>query len=348
MSLPWRFLPPTPPVSRRETPTSLLHSHRHRRQDDRLAPSSWRGWRRFCRHRLALGALVLLTGLALLCASASWWALGLGVDGHAVNLFARLQPPSATHLLGTDELGRDVWLRLLLGGQVSLVVGFGGAMLATALGTLLGLVAGYRGGWGSSLIMRLADGVLALPTLPLLLVLAAVDSPRLLSTLLEHLGLPPSVIAGLMSPLASDWASVWGLMGLIALLGWPLSARLVYATTKSVCHRPFIKGAEALGVTPWRLLRVHVLPHVLGAAIVAGTLAMGQIILLESALSFLGLGIQPPLASWGSLLTNAQELLYSAPTLALLPGSLILVTALSCNLLGDGLADALNPQQDSH
>ncbi len=337
-----RLFRPISAVSRRETPTTLLASHRLRLH---LAPSP-RSWQRFCRHRLAVIALIFLTLLILLCSSAYFWQQRLGVDPTIVDLFHRLQPANSRNLLGTDELGRDIALRLLYGGQISLLVGIVGAILATTVGTFLGLLAGYRGGWVEILVMRLADGLLSLPILPLLIVLASLDGTVMLTLLLQALQLENHPFAEyVLFPFQSDWGSVLGLIALIACLGWPLAARLVYTATRNICCRPFIKGAEAIGATPTRILWRHVLPHVLSASVIAATLGMGNIILLESVLSFLGLGIRPPLASWGSLLTNAQELTYTAPYLAIFPGGLILLTALSCNLIGDGLADALNPEQ---
>jgi peptide/nickel transport system permease protein len=240
---------------------------------------------------------------------------------------ARNAGPSLAHPLGTDELGRDLMLRLLHGGRVSLGVGLAAAVIAAVIGTGIGLVAGYFGGRFDSLLMRLTDGVIALPLLPLLIVLAAID--------LTKLGLPEA---------SGGTASLYRIVGLIALVGWTTTARLVRAATLSMKARDFVTAARALGAGNGRIMAVHLLPNVASPIIVATTLSIGNIVLLESVLSFLGLGIQPPMASWGNMLTNAQELIYSAPMLAVWPGLLIFITVMAFNFVGDGLQDALDPR----
>jgi len=286
-------------------------------------------WRRFLGHRLALASLLILVLLAaiILAAPVVEWALGL--DAKRVDLLARFAPPSAAHPLGTDELGRDLLLRLLYGGQISLAVGLAAALGAAVIGTGLGLLAGYYGGSLDALLMRLADSVIALPLLPLLIVLAAVD--------LSKLGLP----AGLAT---SENVSLYRIVVLIALVGWTTVARLVRGATLSMRTREFVRAAEALGAGAPRIMLVHILPNVVSPIIVATTLSVGNIILLESVLSFLGLGIQPPIPSWGNMLTGAQELIWTAPALAVWPGALIFVAVIAFNFLGDGLQDALDPR----
>ena len=286
-------------------------------------------WRRFLRHRLALASLIGLGLLAAVTLAAPLLAAALGLDANRVDLLARFAPPSAAHPLGTDELGRDLLLRLLYGGQVSLAVGLAAALGAAVIGTALGLVAGYYGGSLDALLMRLADSVIALPLLPLLIVLAAVD--------LAKLGLP----AGLAT---SENVSLYRIVVLIALVGWTTVARLVRGATLSMRAREFVLAAEALGAGAPRVMLVHILPNVVSPIIVATTLSVGNIILLESVLSFLGLGIQPPIPSWGNMLTGAQELIWTAPALAVWPGALIFVTVIAFNFLGDGLQDALDPR----
>jgi len=286
-------------------------------------------WRRFLRHRLALASLIGLGLLAAVTLAAPLLAAALGLDANRVDLLARFAPPSAAHPLGTDELGRDLLLRLLYGGQVSLAVGLAAALGAAVIGTALGLVAGYYGGSLDALLMRLADSVIALPLLPLLIVLAAVD--------LAKLGLP----AGLAT---SENVSLYRIVVLIALVGWTTVARLVRGATLSMRAREFVLAAEALGAGAPRVMLVHILPNVVSPIIVATTLSVGNIILLESVLSFLGLGIQPPIPSWGNMLTGAQELIWTAPALAVWPGALIFVTVIAFNFLGDGLQDALDPK----
>ena len=286
-------------------------------------------WRRFLEHRVAVASLVGLALLVLLALAAPLAEALLGLDATRVDLLNLKQPPSAAHPLGTDELGRDLLLRLLYGGQVSLMVGIAAAFCATVVGTAIGLLAGYYGGTVDRLLMRLTDGAIALPILPLLIVLAAVD--------LTKLGLPEDLAT-------SENISLYRIVLLIALVGWTTVARLVRGATLSMKAREFVRAAEALGAGHARIMLVHILPNVVSPIIVATTLSIGNIILLESVLSFLGLGIQPPMASWGNMLTGAQELIWDAPALAVYPGLLIFVTVIAFNFLGDGLQDALDPR----
>lgn len=287
---------------------------------------------RFLRHRLVLGGGLVLLVLGLLSLSAPLGETLLGLDGDQVNLLQRLQEPSAHHWLGTDELGRDVLLRLLYGGRVSLLVGLVGAVVAAIIGTGIGLLAGYLGGRWDTLLMRITDGVIALPLLPLLIVLAAVD--------LQKLGLPANLIQ-------AETVSLYRIIIIVALFGWTQVARLVRGATLSVRERDFILAARSIGAGPLRIMAVHILPNVTSPIIIATSLSVGHIILLESVLSFLGLGIQPPLPSWGNMLSHAQEMLWSAPWLAIYPGALIFITVMACNFLGDGLQDALDPRSQS-
>jgi peptide/nickel transport system permease protein len=284
---------------------------------------------RFARHRLAAAAALLLTLLAATALAAPWVESALGVDTTSVSLLDRFGPPSPGHPLGTDELGRDVLVRLLHGGRVSLFVGVVAALAAAVIGTAVGLVAGFFGGRLDALLMRLTDGMIALPLLPLLIVLAAVD--------LTRVGVPAEVAQ-------SDWVSLWRIVVLVALFGWTTVARLVRGATLAARQRDYVRAAVALGAGSGRIMLAHILPNVAAPAVVATTLTVGNVILLESVLSFLGLGIQPPLPSWGNMLTNAQDLVASAPMLAVWPGLLIFLTVVSVNLLGDGMQDALDPR----
>jgi peptide/nickel transport system permease protein len=286
-------------------------------------------FRRFLQHRLAVASLAVLILLCILAAAAPVAESLLGIDATQVNLLALKQAPSAAHLLGTDELGRDLLLRLLYGGRISLLVAIVTALLAAVIGTLIGVIAGYYGGPLDSLLMRLTDGVIALPLLPLLIVLAAID--------LSKTGLPESLIA-------SENVSLYRIVILVSLVGWTTVARLVRGATLSMKTREFVRAARGLGASAPRIMLVHILPNVISPVIVATTLSIGNIILLESVLSFLGLGIQPPIPSWGNMLTNAQELIWDAPMLAMWPGLTIFVTVIAFNFLGDGLQDALDPR----
>ncbi len=285
--------------------------------------------RRLFAHPSAVVSAAILASLTLLVVAAPLVAAALGSDGAAVDLLQRLQPPSARHPLGTDDLGRDLLLRLLGGGRVSLGIGLIVALSAAVIGTAVGLAAGYVGGRADAILMRITDGIIALPKLPLLIVLAAIDATKL----------------GLSADLAqSPTLSFWRIAAIIALVGWTTVARLVRGATLSLREREFVRAAQAMGAGPGRIMFVHILPNVAGPIVVATTLSVGGIILLESTLSFLGLGIQPPMASWGNMLTNAQDLIWSAPMLAVWPGLMIFVTVICCNFLGDGLQDALDPR----
>jgi peptide/nickel transport system permease protein len=271
--------------------------------------------------------LLLLAAIAVLSFAGPPVGAALGVDPTAVDLLDRLAGPSPPHPLGTDELGRDVLMRLLAGGRVSLTIGIAAALAAAAVGTLVGLVAGYLGGWTDRALMRLTDAVIALPLLPLLIVLAALD--------LTKLGVP----AGLAR---SDDISLVRIVALAVLVSWTTAARLVRGATLVTRSRDFVRAARSLGAGVPHILWTHILPNVLAPLIVATTLSVGDVILLESVLSFLGLGIQPPLASWGTMLSNAQELIETAPLLAIYPGAMIFLTVIACNLLGDALQQRLD------
>jgi len=289
------------------------------------------------RWREALGEKrVVLSGgflllLACACFAAPLLARLMGIDPGNVDLYHRLAGPSLAHPLGTDEIGRDLLLRLLEGGRISLLVGIVAAIAAAGFGTAIGLLAGYRGGRLDAALMRLTDGIIALPLLPLLVVLAALD--------LKKLGVPASLAD-------SDAISLYRIIILVALVGWTTVARLVRGTTLALKARDFVRAAVALGARPSRVMLVHILPNLASPIIVATSLAVGEIILLESVLSFLGLGVAPPIASWGNMLTGAQETIALAPQLALYPGLLIFLTVIACNFLGDGLQDALDPRAE--
>ncbi len=272
--------------------------------------------------------LLLLGAIAVASAAGPWVGALLGTDPQSVDLFARMAGPSPTHPLGADELGRDILLRLLEGGRVSLAVGLAAALAAAALGTVIGLVAGYLGGWADRALMRLTDAVISLPLLPLLIVLAAVD--------LGKIGAPRGL-------LASDELSLLRIVALVSLVGWTTAARLVRGATLVARRQDFVRAARSLGASAPHILLRHVLPNVSGPLIVATALGVGDVILLELVLSFLGLGVQPPMASWGSMLTNAQEELATAPMLAVYPGAMIFATVISCNLLGDAVQRRLAP-----
>jgi peptide/nickel transport system permease protein len=282
----------------------------------------------FARLSSRFGLATLLALVFATCA-ASWVERHLGFDAQSLDFAALLAAPSAAHPLGTDDIGRDLLVRLLRGGQISLTVGLMTALVAAVFGTIIGLTAGYLGGAVDALLMRLTDGVIALPLLPVLIVLGAIDPGKL--------GLPADIFR-------SQEAGLARIVVIIGLVGWTTVARLVRAATLSIKVQDFIRAAEALGASPMRIMMRHILPNVAQPVIVATTLSVGNIILLESALSFLGLGVQPPLPSWGNMLSNALDQLYNAPALALWPGAMIFLTVLAFNLVGDGLQDSLDPR----
>lgn len=227
----------------------------------------------------------------------------------------RLVGPSAVHPLGTDQAARDVLARLLFGARVSLTIGILGAFTAGTLGTLLGAVSGYLGGWIDSAVMRLVDVVIAFPRLVLLIAVTALFRP-----------------------------GVGLLVLLLGLTMWPGTARLVRGEVLSLREREFILAARALGFSRRRIILRHVIPNVLAPVLVAVTLGIGDTIVLEAGLSFLGLGVQPPTPSWGSMVADGRGDLLGAWWLSTFPGLVIVLTVLSFNLLGDGLRDALDPR----
>jgi peptide/nickel transport system permease protein len=273
--------------------------------------------------------LFLLAAIAAASLAGPLLAHLMGADPALVDLLDRFADPSSAHPLGTDELGRDTLLRLLEGGRVSLTIGIAAALAAAAVGTTVGLAAGYLGGWADRVLMRFADGVIALPLLPLLIVLAALD--------LNKIGVPHAIAD-------SPAISLIRIVILAVLVGWTTAARLVRGATLVTRNRDFVRAARSLGARVPHILWWHILPNVMVPLVVATTLSVGDIILLESVLSFLGLGVQPPLASWGSMLSNAEELITSSPFLAIYPGAMIFLTVIACNLLGDALLRRLDPR----
>ena len=258
---------------------------------------------------LGLGLVGLMTCAAL---AAPWLA---PCDPTALNLKAILMPPSSTHLLGTDALGRDVLSRLLYGARVSLWVGFVSVGIAVAIGLALGLAAGYFRGLVDEIIMRLVDVMLCFPSFFLILAVVAFLEPSLML-----------------------------IMVTIGLTSWMGVARLVRAETLSLRERDFVSAARLTGVRPLTIILIHILPNALAPVLVSATLGVAGAILVESSLSFLGLGVQPPDPSWGNMLMEGKDVLEIAPWMSLYPGLAILVTVLGYNLLGESLRDYLDPR----
>ncbi|MEZ0262090.1 MAG: ABC transporter permease [Alphaproteobacteria bacterium] len=262
--------------------------------------------------------------LALLAAACFSAGLFSG-QAEETDLGSRFLEPSSTHLLGTDELGRDVFVRLLYGGQVSLAVAAIAGLLAAVVGTTVGMVAGYAGGKWDALLMRITDVMISLPALPLLIILSAVD--------LSKLGIP-----------AGEYTNLWKIIAIISLLSWTTVARLARARMLVLKETDFVRAAKALGVSHARILLRHIFPNLLGTIVVATTLATGNIILTESVLSFLGLGIQPPLPSWGNMLSHAARTIWEHAEMTFYPGIMIFATVLAFNYLGDALQSRFDPK----
>ncbi|RPI76566.1 MAG: ABC transporter permease [Desulfobacteraceae bacterium] len=233
------------------------------------------------------------------------------------------------HIFGTDELGRDVLIRLIYGARVSIGVGMLVAVSGALIGLLLGSLAGFYGGIVDNILMRLTDSLMSLPLLPVMIVLCAVDMKKI------------PFMGRLFDP-GSE--SIFKLILVLTVFSWMTVARLVRGNILSIKEKDFFHAAKALGAKDFFIIRVHLVPNVIAPLLVAVTVNVGVSILFEAALSFLGLGIQPPIPSWGNMLLNAIEIVYQAPTLAILPGLMIFFVVISFNFLGDGLQDAVNPQ----
>ena len=279
-----------------------------------IGQSYWQvAWHRFLKHRLALIGGTAAIGLTLMAVLAPW------IAPHSfdkINLQERWVAPTLMNAFGTDELGRDVLTRIMFAGRISLVVGYVTAFAISISGALIGAAAGFYGGWVDTVLMRLVDILISVPVLPLYLILAA-------------------LIPG---------GGVGRIVLIFTVFGWTTVARLVRGQILSLKSADFVEAGRAMGASEARIILRHLIPNALAPVIVAATLTVGNAILAESGLSFLGLGIQPPTPSWGNMLTRAQEYLLKASWLAVFPGLFIFLTVLSFNFLGDGLRDALDPR----
>ena len=269
-------------------------------------------WRAFVRNKLAVAGGIIVACLVLLAAMAPVLAPW---DPHRPDIKKILEPPSRHHWLGTDQIGRDVLSRMLYGSRVSLAVGFVSVGIATAIGILLGAAAGYHGGWVDASVMRLVDLMLVFPRFFLLLAVLAFLKP-----------------------------SIWTIMAVIGLTGWMGVARLVRAEFLALKEREFVVWSQSIGASGFRIIWRHILPNAMAPVLVAMTLGIPAAILTESGLSFLGLGVRPPHATWGNILNDGKEVIELAWWLSVYPGVAILLTVLSYNLLGEGIRDALDPR----
>jgi len=268
-------------------------------------------WHRLRRNRMAMTGALIVLAMFLLAMLAPF----VGRDPGAIDIANRLQPPGLNYVLGTDDLGRDVMVRILYGARISLLVGFVAVGIATFIGILLGAMAGYYGRWIDSLIMRFVDIMLCFPTFFLILAVIAFLEP-----------------------------SIWNIMIIIGLTSWMGVARLVRAEFLSLRERDFVLAARAIGARDARIIFRHILPNAISPVLVSATLGVAGAILTESALSFLGIGVQPPTPSWGNMLIAGKQTLGTAWWLSVFPGLAILVTVLGYNLLGEGIRDAMDPR----
>ncbi|WP_033838736.1 ABC transporter permease [Mesorhizobium loti] len=275
-------------------------------------------WRRLVKRRLALLGLVIVAIVVAGAVLAPWLTGydpneqmfdGLTIEGSPL-------PPNAKFWLGTDLLGRDLLTRILYGARTSLIIGIVANGVALFIGTLVGVTAGYFRGWIGSALMRFTDLMMAFPALLLAICLAAVFQP-----------------------------SLWIVAMVIALVNWVQTARVIYTETSSLAEREFIDAERTIGASAPRILFRHILPHLLPTIIVWGTLGISTTVLLEATLSFLGIGVQPPTASWGNIIFENQTYFQAAPWLVFFPGAAILALALAFNLIGDALRDILDPTQ---
>ena len=283
------------------------------RADESVESPARRAWRRLKRRKGAVAGLIVLGLFVLLAIFASLIA---PYDPAAQSWTAVRKAPTALHWFGTDEVGRDVFTRVIYGTRASLLAGVISVTIALGVGVPLGLIAGYVGGWTDGLISRMTDAMLACPFLILAIALAAFLGPSLGNAMIA-----------------------------IGVTTTPIFVRLTRGQVMAVKVEDYVEAARAIGNPRWRIALFHILPNILPALLVQGTLSIAAAIIAEAALSFLGLGQQPPAPSWGSMLNSAQRFLTNAPWMAIWPGLAIFLTVLSFNLIGDGLRDALDPKE---
>ncbi len=268
-------------------------------------------WQRIIHNKMAMSGACLVFVMVFLAVLAPF----IAIDPGAVDITRQLQAPNIHAVLGTDDLGRDVFARIVYGARISLLVGFVAVGIATLVGIVLGAVAGYYGGWADIIIMRFVDIMLCFPSFFLILAVIAFLEP-----------------------------SIWNIMIIIGLTGWMGVARLVRAEFLSLRERDFVLAVRSLGASDLRIIMRHILPNALSPVLVSAALGIAGAILTESALSFLGIGVQPPTPSWGNMLIAGKQTLGTAWWLSVFPGLAILLTVLGYNLLGEGLRDALDPR----
>jgi peptide/nickel transport system permease protein len=269
-------------------------------------------WRHFKKNRLGVGGLVIIVIVFLIAILVPFLS---PYDPGKTGVSLKLKSPSFQHYLGTDQLGRDVFSRMLYGSQISLSVGFVAVGISILIGILVGAMAGYKGGWVDSLLMRFVDIMLSFPSFFLILTVVAILRPN-----------------------------IYNVMIVIGITSWEGTARFVRAEFLSLRERDYVQAARALGVKDRRIIFRHILPNALAPVFVTASLGVASAILIEAGLSFLGFGVQPPAPSWGNILTEGRTYIFDAWWLTVFPGLAILITVLSFNLFGEGLRDALDPR----
>lgn len=283
--------------------------------------------KRFTHHRMAVFGVFLLTLVVMYCVVGAFFISESA--GNKVDVTNRFEPPSAEHFFGTDEVGRDVLARTIYGGQISLMIGITSVLISITLGTVVGLVAGYFGGWVDAILMRLVEALLAIPTLILLLILQRVLIGN--TSTINILGRELSV-------------TVVAIVVIIGVTGWMGLSRIVRSMVLSLKEQEFVLAARTLGASSRRIIFIHILPNTVAPIVVSATLAVGGAIVVETALGFLGFGVQPPTATWGNILSRARDQIDEVWWLWMVPGVLIMLTVLAINFIGDGLRDAFDPR----
>jgi peptide/nickel transport system permease protein len=286
-------------------------------------------WKRYRKHRLALAGMVTITFIALACFLSPLYAPYdpvRDISRDANGMILRNDPPSLQHLMGTDNVGRDVFTRLLYAGQISLSVAFIVTFFSTLIGVTVGSISGYYGGWVDEVLQRFVEFLITIPLLPLLLAFSA------LLRGMEIPGLPP------------EWSSAVIITIILTVFGWMGASILIRGMVLSLRNQDFTEAARALGLGSLGIITRHMIPNSLAPIIVSATLGLGYVIIIESALSFLGFGIQPPIPTWGNMLNEYQNEMWTQPAKVFYPGLVIFVCVLAFNYVGDGLRDAMDPR----
>jgi peptide/nickel transport system permease protein len=290
--------------------------------------SPWRiALRRYMKHRMAVFGTILL-GFVLLFVLVGPLFFSEAA-GNKTSILNKFQAPSVEHVFGTDQVGRDILIRVIYGGQISIAIAVVSVVISILVGTLVGLVAGYFGGWIDGLLMRLVEAMLAIPALFLLLMLSNALSRSTATVVVLGRELSVTVVV---------------IVVIIGLTSWMALSRIVRALVLSLKEQEFIIAAQSIGARDSRIIRMHILPNVIAPVIVSATLGVGAAIITEAYLSFLGFGVLPPTATWGNILTRAQDQLDKVWWMWVAPGFFIVITVLAINFIGDGLRDAFDPR----